>query len=701
MSTIEASLQLEIAQYQNALKKAQGEVERFRQKAKNSGDGIANAIFGGLQARAAALGPIIGAAFGGRAIMEAVVNMERLEKMLVAMEGSASGARNRMAELREVARLPGVDFEQAIQGDVRLRAVGLSADLSKKAIEEFGNALALVGGSSADLDGVFTALSQIAAKGNVFAEEINQIAERVPQVRAVMKDVFGTADTEAIQAMGLSAEEFISRMTEGFGGLTRASSGLQDNFSELSTLGMELANDVGAPVVKTLVPAFTELAALIAANKEAFVMFGVGAGEAVRIAVKGVNVLQDAFNALGQAMNSDDSFAESFARNQRVRDTPAAKQPAPAKKENEVVDAGAAGGGDAAAGASKISDAQEKTAQRIKDLQQDIVEMEMQRMTPAERLSKLMEDQAAKIEEMRNQGGLFFDATVEGMRKFAEAQVARGSAGADKTLERLKEILQIQREMEQLQGSLRQSAVEASEAEATAQVDKEKKAIAEEREALEKSIADAKDRQANADALETFRQELEIAEARARGEDDLADSMQRQLDIQQLKARLMEQMKLSEEDALALAERQVDAQAAINAERSKASSGGRYDAEGRRADGRRKIQGYSRERQGGAEEAAARAQGRIDDARAKRVIPSGLDAFAAQPGLRDRMAGGGMFPGLEGAFGPGGTHASSPMTETAAMNAATADKAGAGAARGVEDKLERVVAVLEQGLLGE
>ena len=322
-------------------------------------------------------------------------------------------------------------------------------------------------------------------------------------------------------------------------------------------------------------------------------------------------------------------------------------------------------------------------------------------MTPAERLSKLMEDQAAKIEEMRNQGGLFFDATVEGMRKFAEAQVARGSAGADKTLERLKEILQIQREMEQLQGSLRQSAVEASEAEATAQVDKEKKAIAEEREALEKSIADAKDRQANADALETFRQELEIAEARARGEDDLADSMQRQLDIQQLKARLMEQMKLSEEDALALAERQVDAQAAINAERSKASSGGRYDAEGRRADGRRKIQGYSRERQGGAEEAAARAQGRIDDARAKRVIPSGLDAFAAQPGLRDRMAGGGMFPGLEGAFGPGGTHASSPMTETAAMNAATADKAGAGAARGVEDKLERVVAVLEQGLLGE
>ena len=217
-----------------------------------------------------------------------------------------------------------------------------------------------------------------------------------------------------------------------------------------------------------------------------------------------------------------------------------------------------------------------------------------------------------------------------------------------------------------------------------------------EKQAAEEAQAEA-DRTADAEQrLEVFRQELEIAEARARGEDDLADSMQRQLDIAQLKARLMEEMKLSEEEALALAERQVDAQAEINAEKSKGS--GRYDSEGRRADGRRKIQGYSRERQGGTEEASARAQARIDDARKKREIPSGLDAFAAQPGLRDRMAGGGMFPGLEGAFGPGGTHAANPLAENAAANAAKADQPTTG---GVEGKFDELIAVVQQGLLGD
>jgi hypothetical protein len=203
------------------------------------------------------------------------------------------------------------------------------------------------------------------------------------------------------------------------------------------------------------------------------------------------------------------------------------------------------------------------------------------------------------------------------------------------------------------------------------------------------------DRTAQAEQrLALFERELAIAEARAAGENDLADALQRELDIQQLQARLMEEMKLGEEEALALAQRQVEADAAANAQKSQ--SAGRYDEEGRRADGRRQIKGYS-QAQGGVEDARSRAQGRVDDARAKRVIPSGLDAFAAQPGLRDRMAGGGMFPGLEAAFGPAG----SPMAETAQLNAAAADKTGNGGARGVEDKLERVVAVLEQGLLGD
>jgi tape measure domain-containing protein len=177
----------------------------------------------------------IGLGILARESVRTVASLDRLRRGMTTLEGSAEGGRQRMDELMEAARLPGLEFEQAVKGDIRLRSVGLSAEMSKRSIIEMGNALALAGGSSADLDGVVLALTQIISKGKVSAEEINQIAERVPQVRAVMKDVFGTADTEALQKMNISAEEFISRLIDGFGRLERATAGLDEKMADFRT----------------------------------------------------------------------------------------------------------------------------------------------------------------------------------------------------------------------------------------------------------------------------------------------------------------------------------------------------------------------------------------------------------------------------------------------------------------------------------
>jgi tape measure domain-containing protein len=177
----------------------------------------------------------IGLGILARESVRTVASLDRLRRGMTTLEGSAEGGRQRMDELMEAARLPGLEFEQAVKGDIRLRSVGLSAEMSKRSIIEMGNALALAGGSSADLDGVVLALTQIISKGKVSAEEINQIAERVPQVRAVMKDVFGTADTEALQKMNINAEEFISRLIDGFGRLERATAGLDEKMADFRT----------------------------------------------------------------------------------------------------------------------------------------------------------------------------------------------------------------------------------------------------------------------------------------------------------------------------------------------------------------------------------------------------------------------------------------------------------------------------------
>ena len=147
----------------------------------------------------------------GTAAIKAFSDFEKLEKGLGAIIGDAEKTAKELEALKEVAKNPGLGFAQAVQGSVRLQAVGFSAETSRRALAAFGNAIALVGGNASDLDGVSLALSQVASKGKISAEEINQLAERVPQIRAALQNAFGTAVSEDLQKLNISAAQF----TEG------------------------------------------------------------------------------------------------------------------------------------------------------------------------------------------------------------------------------------------------------------------------------------------------------------------------------------------------------------------------------------------------------------------------------------------------------------------------------------------------------
>jgi tape measure domain-containing protein len=206
--------------------------------------------------------------------LDTVTSMDRLRRGMTTLEGSAQGAEQRLRELQEAAQLPGVDFEQAVKADIKLRSVGMSAEMSKGAIVEMGNALSLAGGTSADLEGVVLALTQIISKGKVSAEEINQIAERVPQVRAVMKDVFGTADTEALQKMKIDAEDFVNALIGGFSNLDRATAGLDEKMSDFRTSIMIATDAMVSGLVGESVNGMSELGKVITDNKDLIQQMG-------------------------------------------------------------------------------------------------------------------------------------------------------------------------------------------------------------------------------------------------------------------------------------------------------------------------------------------------------------------------------------------------------------------------------------------
>lgn len=165
---------------------------------------------------------------------------------LAAYAENTNSLRAQVARLEEMAKAPGLGFDQLIQGVTRLEAAGFSAKQAEGALKQFGNALALVGGSKAELEGVALALTQIKSKGVVSAEEINQIAERVPQVRQAMKDAFGTASSEEIQKLGITASQFVDGITKSLQKLPRATGGLQNALDNIDDAFKKAGRTVGA-----------------------------------------------------------------------------------------------------------------------------------------------------------------------------------------------------------------------------------------------------------------------------------------------------------------------------------------------------------------------------------------------------------------------------------------------------------------------
>lgn len=264
--------------------------------------------FRGAQAAIGALGLGILARQG----VQVVATFDRMTRGMTTLEGSASGAKQRMEELREASKLPGLEFEQAVQGDIRLRSVGVSAELSKKALIEMGNALSLAGGTASDLDGVVLALTQIISKGKVSAEEINQIAERVPQVRAVMQDMFGTADTETLQKMNIDAETFVSTLVTGFGKLERAQAGLDEKMADFSTSIRSAANALLEGLVGQGADGLSRLGGLLDANNDKLREAGSLLGNAAAGGAEFVSGLGTGLGeAVGYAKQLFDSLTET------------------------------------------------------------------------------------------------------------------------------------------------------------------------------------------------------------------------------------------------------------------------------------------------------------------------------------------------------------------------------------------------------
>ena len=265
LDRLEAQLARATREFDSAGKKIEGRAKKLNADLAQSFGSLGRSLTIGLTAPLAAL---------GTAAIKSAVDMDSLKRGLRAVSGSSQEAERQLVRLKEVAKLPGLGFREAIQGSINLQAAGLSAREAERSLKGFGNALATVGKGKAELDGVTLALTQIAAKGKVSAEEINQLQERVPQIRQILKDAFGTADTEILQKAKISTKEFFSVVNDALERLPKVAGGAKNAFENFSDASQQALAKLGDAFLPTIVKGLESVTPVLERLGEGFKRLG-------------------------------------------------------------------------------------------------------------------------------------------------------------------------------------------------------------------------------------------------------------------------------------------------------------------------------------------------------------------------------------------------------------------------------------------
>lgn len=233
--------------------------------------------------------PLVGIA---GASLKAAADMESLEIGLRAVTKETGPLSAQLERLKEVAKLPGLGFKEAVQGSINLQAAGFSANTAERALKAFGNALATVGKGRVELDGVVTALSQIASKGKISAEEINQLAERLPQIRVAIKDAFGEGftDAKAFEAAGITSEIFVEKIIKQFEKLPKAAGGFKNDLENLRDSAEQTLATFGKALIPFASSALQSIQPLIEGLKSVALQFAQMPGP-IQAAVVGIAAL--------------------------------------------------------------------------------------------------------------------------------------------------------------------------------------------------------------------------------------------------------------------------------------------------------------------------------------------------------------------------------------------------------------------------
>lgn len=611
-ANIEASLRLEIAQYQAAMAKARGDISKLKEHAKREGAGLGQNLFKGIAAFTAGgtlLAGMAGLVRRGAEFNQtigdsetAVANVLRQFKGLSveAARGEAAKAMKAMVDLepQTAASLTGlVDGFLATLGSSQ--AVGIDVQQNIKLVGMFANALAnakipaeqLAQEMRSIMTGNIGADSTLAKTLNITNADITK-AREAGKLYEFLNNKIGVLG-EAGDTAGVSLSTLNSSLDKAAGSLTKGvfdqgiegAKGLavvlDENADTFERIGM-----AGAQMVSWLVEAVDmgkQVADVFAGI--AFAMNG-STKDFQKLNVIDPRLLEKARSAgmgdiadqveAGRVTNRG-AFAEQALAQQEADNNKGSSIPGPVKPS----------GLPSGALSSEPEVDKKAAAKALKDAEQARTDL----MREQQQLAQMQMDEYLGI--------------LPPNLKLLEVQ---------------REILRIKDDVENLpmheldKLKLQQELVKWNNAERDAKrdiADETKRASDEQKAAAETSASQS-------GALSSFEAEMALIDAKLAKDKDLTAELEKQAEIQRLQNQLMSEAGLSQDQALAKASERYDKEQQLKNQLNQAKENSRYDAEGRRADGRKQIKGYSAENQGDATDARARAEERNQASAAKR-----------------------------------------------------------------------------------
>lgn len=224
-------------------------VEDGGKGASSSLRGVAEQIIGGAGLSLGVAGLTAGAIGLAKQMVSLAMTAEQNKVAFTTMLGSVEAADAHLKDLRDFAASTPFQFTDLVESSKKLQAFGFEAEKVVPMLRDIGDAVAAMGGSSAQIDRVTLALGQMQSKGKVQAGEMLQLTEAgIPGWRYLAEAVgVSTAEVQKMSEKGLiPAGDAVNYILEGmrkdFGGMmaeqAKTASGQMSNLvDKLESIG--------------------------------------------------------------------------------------------------------------------------------------------------------------------------------------------------------------------------------------------------------------------------------------------------------------------------------------------------------------------------------------------------------------------------------------------------------------------------------